>query len=309
LRTMATDYDLCIISLERFSSDVKSPLCPMVGVCGHSFAKQGLQSWYAGRQSDEYHKRKTTIPCVFKCNMERTNRKGNVVKEQVRAFRPTRLVPNYQLCDAVAQINKLKTVLEKESTNMIDAHEFGKADFGACRRCKEEFATDLHIAPGSTDHHPRAPIVGSCGHSSCATCIYDLHLVALSNSHCDNLKNVTCPECSEKNAFHLDHLYANVSLRDSLRHWKELKQQHMVDFKNLYEKKCREVDAMCTYMQKLRELERMKKKFKISNAAAIDVLNGIADTITTLDRTLPLLGKDSLEEKEGEGSCDNEQTP
>ena len=36
---MSGDYDVCYIALERFSSELNSPRCPMVGECGHSFTK------------------------------------------------------------------------------------------------------------------------------------------------------------------------------------------------------------------------------------------------------------------------------
>ncbi|CAB9527241.1 amphipathic helix protein Sin3-like [Seminavis robusta] len=228
---MSEDHDLCTISLERFSPDLESPLCPVVGECGHSLSREGIQFWFSGRQTDEYHKRKKCIPCVFKCTKKWVSRKGKKMEEQIKAFRPENLVPNVVLCEALKAIQKRKA-----------GEPLGLVEFDRCPSCKMEFST----APpsGGLQHDPKAPIAGVCGDTICASCIYDQHQTAMQNSYCDNLKYIKCPLCSTKGAFHADHLAENRSLISSLRYWKELPIDDRNDYKPSYEKKSQEQHAL-----------------------------------------------------------------
>ena len=217
---MSDDYDLCCITLERFSPDFDSPLCPMVGECGHSFTKQGIEYWFEGRQTDEYNCRKTTVPCVYKCARKWVSKKGEQKEEQIRAFRPANLVPNFALCNALAVIHLERNGRSKEDDEDVRALE-GALDIDKCPRCEKLYHVDFETPSGGSAHHNmRAPIVSVCGHTFCKTCIYDEHQKALQGSYCDNVKNIDCPECSEKRAFHSDRLSPNYSLSKTLRYWK-----------------------------------------------------------------------------------------
>lgn len=241
------DYDLCPITLERFSPDLEDRHCPVVGECGHSFTKEGIEYWHGGRKNDEYHKRKSFVPCVYKCARKWTSKRGEEKQEQYKAFRPDRLVPNITLCKALSAIK-----LDSEG----NAWEGMEYDFARCPQCLQNYSTVTANKGGN--HHDLAPIVGICGHTLCATCIYDAHQQAMSMSNCTHLKKVECRECDEKGAFHSDRLVGNRSLVDALRYWTKrhpAKEAHQPeensskpledqDFRKLYEEKCREVKSL-----------------------------------------------------------------
>ena len=219
------DFDVCGIACERFSPDESSSLCPKVGLCGHSFSAKGLSGWANARKTDDYNKLKKLLPCAYKCSHSKnaaSEKKNTSNKfDMIKAFRPNRLITNFSLCQALRVIQKCRSHGSQESV--------AQWDFDKCSLCRQEFFVNSKKCIGSKEYHPKAPIVGVCGHTFCSECLYSLHAEALANSFCDNLKNIKCPKCNKRNAFHIENLIDNITFRGAIRFWKSFLEEEPIN--------------------------------------------------------------------------------
>lgn len=277
------DFNLCVVASERFSSDLNSPLCPMVGLCGHSITKIGIEYWFKARQTDEHHKQKLLLPCAYNCMRKwviaKGPSKGEIREQTITSFRPKQLVPNHILCEALAVIENLEAASSASSgiehTNGDAALRF----LPKCPRCGGDFTVESPSSKGD-GHNSKAPIVGSCGHTFCASCIYDEHHLALQNSGCNTVKNLECPACYKEKSFNVDFLYENISLVAALRHGQNLIERHIKkkDEGALYESgvgtstsKQRENEALLSYDTKD---STKKAREGATGAGSVDGENG-----------------------------------
>jgi RING-type zinc-finger len=218
------DYYFCAMTQlpdDKFSSDITSDACPVVGSCGHSFARGNVVNWCNAQQLN-----RKLMPCPFKCSRQKKDALGILQLEPLKPFRMDKLVPNYSLCEAIHDIDSLKSKLKEARTPrqkeriLEQAPEL--AHFQNCLNCNNEFSTESKNGDG--DRPPHAAIVGVCGHTYCLTCIYDMHAAALSRSRSSTLKHFSCDACLEEKAFHSERLFENIGLRNALLYWNALRQ-------------------------------------------------------------------------------------
>jgi hypothetical protein len=218
------DYYFCGISQlpdDKFCSNILSDLCPVVGLCGHSYAKGNLKSWAAAQE-----RKKDIMRCPLNCSHKVKIRGLDMFQSQpIPAFRVEKLAPNYSLCVAIDDIDFLKSKLkEARSPRQTEAAveaAMERATFHKCRKCCQRFSTESKNAHGGRPA-PNAPIVGVCGHTFCLNCIYDMHADALSRTTSHTLKYFSCNECGEKKAFHSEVCCENIGLRNALLYWHAL---------------------------------------------------------------------------------------
>jgi RING-type zinc-finger len=219
------DYYYCGISQlpdDKFSSDICSDLCPVVGLCGHSYAKGNLKTWAIKQE-----RQRTIMPCPLKCSHVKISRDlGIATSHLILAFRIQKLAPNYSLCVAIDEIDFLKSKLQEarteRQTKAIQEQAIEWATFHKCPKCEEEFSTESKNANGGRPA-PNAAIVGVCGHTYCLNCIYDMHADALSRTKSNTMKKFACSECEEERSFHSEIYCENIGLRHALLYWDALR--------------------------------------------------------------------------------------
>jgi RING-type zinc-finger len=225
-----SEYDVCRMSQEAtFSPEKHSPFRPVVGLCGHSFCAQSIRDWHESRKKlIQGQTNCTVLPCAFRCS-ERVN--GATVSTEINAFRPSALVTNHVLCQAIEEIR----TFEKSKTI------FKTNPFYQCSLCHLPFSTEALAktkgrgANGKAfQHSPQTPIVGTCGHTFCAACLQSHGAAKLPAAKPANRKTnvkgpntTSCPSrgCRKTNPFTLDNMIVNYGLRDALRHWQALQEE------------------------------------------------------------------------------------
>ncbi|CAB9496483.1 expressed unknown protein [Seminavis robusta] len=225
------DYYFCAIQRDeddKFSSDIDSPLCPIVGKCGHSFCKKNLEDYFSKIKRG----RTKRLPCIYHCSRKRKSRESGVLtREKIPAFTRNEFAPNYSLCQAIRDITTLQTKLlhaghDRRKKVLRDAPKM--ATFHKCPNCQTEFTTESNNQDAMAS--PHAPIVGICGHTFCLSCFFDMHAAALSQTR--QLKYFRCLTCKREKSFHSESYWENISLKSALRYWHGLR-EGKVDLRNL----------------------------------------------------------------------------
>jgi len=224
----------CSTCMDAFTLELESLQCPMVGLCGHSMCRECLQRYgdALNREIDDYNKqiteslasaaltienrhgaatasmklkaRRINIPCWNNC---RTPSKKN----KLLAFKLINLTPNHTLCSALAFAKGYTTIIPSQNNDYKSTFQ--------CSLCLQDFASECRSATNDDELHPQAPMVGSCGHTFCASCLYLKHADLVQRRNSPTLKKFPCPACQAEAAFHSENMQLNQSLREFLVDW------------------------------------------------------------------------------------------